>query len=106
MSEFYSLKGYVGSYEPGASMSDRPKVAVTMYWNEFLNFHGLQNPQMTPDLPESSRIDNRHHADIGSMLNVCIRTLSTDVRVASLIRNYFEILVPNYNWYRLDFYRK
>lgn len=29
MSEHYSLKGYFGSYEPDASMSDRLEVAVT-----------------------------------------------------------------------------
>ena len=43
MSGFYTLEGYLGSYEPGESMSTCLSGAVTAYLNDYLNFHGLQN---------------------------------------------------------------
>ena len=98
MTEHYTLQGYLGSYEPGESISDHLLEAVKMYWNDYLNFHGLQNPQMTPDLPESSRVATRQLAELGATLNVCIRTLTTDDRVLRLTRTYFEHLVPDFDW--------
>ncbi len=88
----YDVEGYSGSYEPGERISDRLAVAVLMYWNEYLDVHGLQNPQMTPGLPDRSREANRVLNELGSALREAVQTLSTNDRLLAAAREFTEMI--------------
>ena len=70
MSEHYRPQGYLGFYEPGESMSTRLRGAVRTYRYEYLDFHGLRNPEMTPDLAESRLGWNRQAKELGDAFHL------------------------------------
>lgn len=79
-------------YSPGDSMSFWLGTSVNVYENAYLDYWGLQNPQLSEHLTKEERRRHDRLREIGTALQDCLHSLNVEEALLETIRRWFETL--------------
>lgn len=82
-------------YEPEYSLSSALYSYIESDWNDYLNYWGLQNERVTPELSEEDREFYGELDSFATHLRKCVHTLSVDQSVVKSISRLLSLLRPD-----------